>query len=214
MSQTYYSPQYGNNNQEYIESLVSKEVKKYAEQGRVQNAMYNPRTGYIHVTTESVDKVSNEMWGNWPKVANYESYKKLKALNASGQKNTDQATYDYIMPEFQDQALRYYESYKAKGAAVITSSEFPQITVTQVSQALLNRQALVAQKYNVLGVPEKLTVSDTINIVYPEYNNTTQTVRVGYKENEAIDTSGYGAFTQTNVTLKKAGAGMAFTEEY
>ena len=39
-------------------------------------------------------------------------------------------------------------------------------------------------------------------------------VRVGYKENEAIDTSGYGAFTQTSVTLKKAGAGMAFTEEF
>lgn len=213
MSQSYF-PQYGSNNQEYIESLVSKEVKKYTEQGKVQNAMYNPRTGYIHVTSENVDSVSNEMWANWPKVANYEEYKKLKALNASGQKNTDQAAYNYIMPEFQDQALRYYESYKAKGAAVITSSEFPQITVTQVSQALLNRQNLVAQKYNLNGIPEKLTVSDTINIVYPEYNNTTQTVRVGYKENEAIDTSGYGSFTQTNVTLKKAGAGMAFTEEY
>jgi hypothetical protein len=213
MSQAYY-PQYGNNNQEYIESLVSKEVKKYSEQGKVQNAMYNPRTGFIHVTSENVDAVSNEMWNNWAKVANYDEYKRLKALNASGQKSTDSAAYNYIMPEFQDQALRYYESYKAKGAAVITSTEFPQITVTQVSQALLNRQNLVAQKYNLNGIPEKLTVSDTINIVYPEYNNTTQTVRVGYKENEAIDTSGYGSFTQTNVTLKKAGAGMAFTEEY
>jgi hypothetical protein len=176
--------------------------------------MYNPRTGFIHVTSENVDAVSNEMWNNWAKVANYDEYKRLKALNASGQKSTDSAAYNYIMPEFQDQALRYYESYKAKGAAVITSTEFPQITVTQVSQALLNRQNLVAQKYNLNGIPEKLTVSDTINIVYPEYNNTTQTVRVGYKENEAIDTSGYGSFTQTNVTLKKAGAGMAFTEEY
>ena len=215
MSQSsYYSPQYGNNNQEYIESLVSKEVKKVAERGKVQNAMYNPRTGFIHVTSDSVDAIAQDMWNNWAKVANYDSYKKLKAQNASGQKNTDQATYDYIMPEFQDQALRYFDEYKAKGAAVITSSEFPQITVTQVSQALLNRQSLVAQKYNLNGIPEKLTVSDTINIVYPEYNNTTNTVRVGYKENEPIDTSGYGAFTQTNVTLKNAGAGMAFTEEY
>lgn len=216
MSQSYYSPQYNgyNNNPEYIQSLVSKEVKKFQDQGRVQNAMYNPKTGYIHVTPESTDNISNEHWNNWPKVANYESYKKLKAQNASGQKNADQAAYDYIMPEFQDQALQYYNEYKAKGAAVITSTAFPQITVTQVSQALLNRQSLVAQKYNLLNVPEKLTVSDNINIVYPEYNNTTQTVRVGYKENEAIDTSGYGAFTQTNVTLKKAGAGMAFTEEY
>ena len=215
MSQAYYQSSYNNNNNpEYIQSLVSKEVKKYQDQGKVQNALYNPKTGYIHVTTDSTDNISNEHWNNWAKVANYENYKKLKAQNASGQKNTDQAQYDYIMPEFQDQALRYYDAYKAKGAAVITSSEFPQITVTQVSQALLNRQQLVAQKYNLLGIPEKLTVSDTINIVYPEYNNTTQTVRVGYKENEAIDTSGYGAFTQTNVTLKKAGAGMAFTEEY
>lgn len=215
MSQAYV-PQYSgyNNNPEYIQNLVSKEVKKYSEKGKVQNAMYNPKTGYIHVTSDSVEKISNDMWNNWAKVANYESYKKLKAQNASGQKNADQAQYDYIMPEFQDQALAYYSEYKAKGAAVITSSEFPQITVTQVSQALLNRQALVAQKYNLLSIPEKLTVSDTINIVYPEYNNTTQTVRVGYKENEAIDTSGYGSFTQTNVTLKKAGAGMAFTEEY
>src|SRR5215831_5640529 len=136
-----------NSNPEYIESLVSKEVKKYQDQGKVQNAMYNPKSGFIHVTTESVEKISSEHWNNWPKVANYENYKKLKAQNASGQKNADQATYDYIMPEFQDQALRYYEKFKAKGAAVITSTEFPQITVTQVSQALLNRQQLVAQKY-------------------------------------------------------------------
>jgi hypothetical protein len=176
--------------------------------------MYNPKTGFIHVTSDSVESVTGEMWNNWAKVANYNEYQRLKALNASGQKSTDQAAYNYIMPEFQDQALRYYDSYKARGAAVITSTEFPQITVTQVSQALLNRQQLVAQKYNLLGVPEKLTVSDTINIIYPEYNNTTQTVRVGYKENEPIDTSGYGAFSQTSVTLKKAGAGLAFTEEY
>lgn len=216
MSQSYYPSQYGgaNNNPEYIESLVSKEVKKYADQGKVHNAMYNPKTGFIHVTSDSVESVSSEMWNNWAKVANYNEYQRLKSLNASGQKSTDQAQYNYIMPEFQDQALRYYDSYKARGAAVITSTEFPQITVTQVSQALLNRQNLVAQKYNLLGVPEKLTVSDTINIIYPEYNNTTQTVRVGYKENEAIDTSGYGAFSQTSVTLKKAGAGLAFTEEY
>lgn len=214
MSQSYFNQYASNNNQEYIQSLVSKEVKKFQDQGRVQNALYNPKTGYIHVTPDSAESISNDMWNNWPKVANYDEYRKLKAQNASGQKSADQANYNYIMPEFQDQALRYYDAYKAKGAAVITSTEFPQITVTQVSQALLNRQALVTQKYNLLGIPEKLTVSDTINIIYPEYNNTTQTVRVGYKENEPIDTSGYGAFTQTNVNLKKAGAGLAFTEEY
>lgn len=217
MSQQYYSAanQYStNNNQDYIQALVSKEVKKYSDQGRVQNAMYNPKTGFIHVTGDNVEKFDSSAWNNWPKVSNHEEYKRLKALNASGQKNDDQAQYNFIEPEFQDQALRFYEAYKAKGAAVITSTEFPQLTVNTVSQALLNRQQLVAQKYNLLGVPEKLTVQDTINIVYPEYNNTTSTVRVGYKENEAIDTSGYGAFTQTSVTLKKAGAGLAFTEEY
>src|SRR5690242_314353 len=215
MSQ-YYSPQYSNNNQEYIQSLVNKEVKKYQDQGKVQNAMYNPKTERIHVTYENPKEVDNAMWSKWPAVLNYGEYKRLKANNASGQRhaNDDQAQYNFFTPEFQDQALRFYDEHKARGAAVITSTEFPQITVTQVSQALLNRQQLVAQKYNLLNIPEKLTVSDTINIVYPEYNNTTQTVRVGYKENEAIDTSGYGSFTQTNVTLKKAGAGMAFTEEY
>ena len=216
MSQAYYSPQYSNNNQEYIQSLVSKEVQKYTDQGKVQNAMYNPKTGWIHVTSQNVPEAfGSESWSNWAKVANYKEYQNLKALNASGQKNVDQATYNYIAPEFQDQYLRYHDEYKAKGAAVITSTEFPQVTVTTVSQALLNRQNLVTQKYNLLGIPEKLTVSDTISIIYPEYNNTNpSSVRVGYKENEPIDTTGYGAFTQTNVTLKKAGAGMAFTEEY
>ena len=216
MSQ-YYSPQYSNNSQEYIQSLVNKEVKKYQDQGKVQNAMYNPKTERIHVTYENPKEVDNAMWSKWPAVLNYGEYKRLKANNASGQRhaNDDQAQYNFFTPEFQDQALRFYDEYKARGAAVITSTEFPQITVTTVSQALLNRQQLVAQKYNLLGIPEKMTVSDTINIVFPEYNNTNpSTVRVGYKENEPIDTSGYGAFTQTNVSLKKAGAGLAFTEEY
>lgn len=214
MSQSYY-PQYSPNNEDYVKALVSKEVQKYTDKGRVHNAIYNPRSGWIHVTPENPQEVRNEDWSRWPKVSNYEEYKKLKALNASGQKNLDQATYNYIAPEFQDEALRFYDAYKAQGAAVITSTEFPQLTVNTVSQALLNRQSLVLQKYNLLGVPEKLTVSDTLNIVYPEYNNTNpSSVRVGYKENEAIDTTGYGAFTQTSVTLKKAGAGLAFTEEY
>lgn len=217
MSQTYYSPQYSNNNQEYIQSLVNKEVKKYQEQGKVQNAMFNPKTEKIHVTVENPTEVDNSMWSKWPAVLNYGEYRRLKANNASGQRhaNDDQAQYNFFTSEFQDQALRFYDEYKAKGAAVITSTEFPQITVTTVSQALLNRQQLVTQKYNLLGIPEKMTVSDTINIIFPEYNNTNpSTVRVGYKENEPIDTSGYGAFTQTNVSLKKAGAGLAFTEEY
>lgn len=194
--------------------LTGQQKAKYQEQGKVQNAVYNPKSGFIHVTSDGRDVFDSSVWNVWPKIANYEEYKRLKALNASGQKNSDQAQYNYIMPEFQDQALRYYESYKAHGAAVITSSEFPQITVTQVSQALINKQSLVAQKYNLLGVPEKLPVNDTINVIFPEYNNTTQSVRVGYKENEAIDTSGYGTFSLTNVTLKKAGAGLAFTEEF
>ena len=216
MSQVYYQQPYNydNNNSEYIQRLVSQEVNKYKDQGRVQNAYYNPKTGYIHVTTESTEHIGKDIWNNSAKVCNYEVYKQLKAKNAAGQINNDQAQYNYYMPEFQDQALRFYEEYKAKGAAVITSTEFPQVSVTTVSQALLNRQELVAQKYNLLGVPEKLTVSDTIDIVYPEYNDTTLAVRVGYKENEAIDTTGFGAFTQTSVSLKKAGAGLAFTEEY
>ena len=42
-----------------------------------------------------------------------------------------------------------------------------------MSQALINRQQLVAQKYNLLGFPEKLSVPDTINVIFPEYNDTT-----------------------------------------
>jgi len=199
---------------DYTNALTGQQKAKYQNNDKIQNALYNPKTGFIHVTSECPDTFSSSEWNNWPKIANYEAYKQLKVQNASGQKNLDQATYDYITPEFQDQALRYYEAYKARGAAVITSSEFPQITVTQVSQALLNRQQLVAQKYNTLNIPEKITVADTLNVIFPEYNNTTQTVRVGYRENEAVDTSGYGQFSFTNVTLKKAAGATAFTEEF
>ena len=73
---------------------------------------------------------------------NHEEYKRLKVLNASGKIDEDKAKYGFITPEFQDQALRFYAPYKAKGAGavLITSSEFPQITVTTMSQALINRR--------------------------------------------------------------------------
>lgn len=224
MSTSYYWPGYSGsgftdsntNSREYTQALTGtqQQYEKYQDSGRVQSAWYNPRTGFIHVTGDNVERFDNSAWRDWPKVMNHEEYKRLKVLNASGKIDEDKAKYGFITPEFQDQALRFYAAYKAKGAAVITSSEFPQITVTTMSQALINRQQLVAQKYNLLGFPEKLSVPDTINVIFPEYNDTTSSVRVGYKENEAIDTSGYGAFTQTSVTLKKAGAGMAFTEEF
>ena len=210
MSQTYYSG-YEGNNPEYIQQLVSKEVNKYRDQGKVQNALYNPVTGDIHVTSDNTEKELE--WSNYPKVSNVKKYNELKALSASGKLNNDQATYGHYYPEFQDQALRFHEAYKAKGAAVITSTEFPQLTVQTVSQALLNRQQLVTQKYNLLGVPEKIS-TQLLDVIFPEYNDTTTAVRVGYKENEAIDTTGYGSFTQTSISMKKAGAGLAFTEEY
>src|SRR5690242_1061544 len=99
MSQAFY-PQYSSNNQEYIESLVSKEIKKYADQGKVQNAVYNPKSGWIHVTSDNVPEAfDSSAWGNWPRIANYNEFNKLKALSASGQKNVDQAQYDYISSE-------------------------------------------------------------------------------------------------------------------
>src|SRR5215475_10883464 len=106
MSQAYYPPQFSsNNNQEYIQALVSKEVRKYQDQGRVQNAIYNPKTKRIHVTTENPKEVESEMWNRWPLVSNYGEYQRYKAKNAAGERhaNDDQAQYNFIAPEFQDQ---------------------------------------------------------------------------------------------------------------
>jgi hypothetical protein len=51
-------------------------------------------------------------------------------------------------------------------------------------------------------------------VEYPEYDDTTKAVRVGYKENDPIETVGWGNFTQTRIGLEKSGAGIGFTEEY
>jgi hypothetical protein len=223
MSQTYYDwPGYNfNNNQDtnpltsdYKNSLVGK-VKKFEDKGLVQSALYNPVTKDIHVTSDKVERFDKNDWSQWPKVLNSARYAELKQLSAAGKISEDKSQYGFVYPEFQDEMLRFAEKFKTHGAAAITSTEFPQITVTTFSQALINKQQLVAQKYNLLNLPDKLQVQDTVNIVFPEYNNTNpSSVRVGYKENEPIDTAGFGAFTQTNVSLKKAGAGLAFTEEY
>jgi hypothetical protein len=213
MSQTYYPT----NNDDYVAELVQQNFKKLEEKKQLRNAIYNPKTGWIHVQPQEYVRNEHEPepfdWANCPKVISTKEYDNLQTRLKSGSINDDQAEFGFYSKEFADEALRYHEQIKLHGAAVITSTAFPAITVTTVNQALLNRQNLVTQKYNLLGVPKKIS-TDQLTVIFPEYNDTQNTVRVGYRENDAIDTVGYGAFTQTSIEMKKAGAGIAFTEEY
>src|SRR5215831_4935539 len=198
------------NSEAYINSLIDKRMGRYESQNRASHAVYNPKSGWIHLQPRSEEPFD---WANYPKVVNMKEYYRLKELEKSGQKSHDQAVNNYYNPEFQDEALRFHEAYAQKGAAILTSTEFPAITVSTVNQTLLNRQNLITQKYNLQNVPLKMT-TDLLDPVFPEYNDTSSAVRVGYREGDAIDTTGYGAFTQTQVTMKKDGAGLGFTEEY
>lgn len=214
MSNQLYNPYQGYNNggnsEEYINSLIDRKMGQYESEKRAKHAVYNPKDGWIYLQERSEEPFN---WSNYPKIANMREYYRLKELAAKGHKSEDQAANNYYRPEFQDEALRFHEAFAMKGAAILTSTEFPAITVTTVNQSLLNRQNLVVQKYNLNGLPEKIT-TDLLDPVFPEYNDTGSAVRVGYREGDAIDTTGYGSFTQTSVTMKKAGAGLGFTEEY
>src|SRR6188472_2501084 len=99
MSQTYdwpgYNFNYNNQNDspntyEYKQALLGQKIQKYADNGMVNSALYNPKTGLIHVTSENAEKFDSSAWNNWARVMDYNRYKEIKALSASGKVNTDQ----------------------------------------------------------------------------------------------------------------------------
>jgi hypothetical protein len=188
------------------------------ERGKLNNALHNPKTGFIHLedpsSRPSGEYSSNNLipWDKYPKVIDTVQYHKLLARSAGGTQearhaNWDQQEYGFYTKEWQDEALR------AHSAGIITSTEFPAITVTTVSNELLRNELLIAQKYNLLQITETIN-TDQLWVIYPEYDDTTKAVRSGYKENDPIETVGAGAFTETRIGLEKSGAGIGATEEF
>lgn len=203
--------------QEYVKELFSQE-RKLQEKRKLSNALHNPKDGYVYLEDPNFRPqgeytADNKIpWGAYPKVIDTKQYFKLLTLSAGGTQearhaNYDQQQYGFYTDEWQDEALR------AHSAGIITSTEFPAITVTTVQTALLRNELLVAQKYNLLQITETVN-TDQLWVIYPEYDDTTKAVRTGYKENDPIETTGWGAFTETRIGLEKSGVGLGFTEEF
>lgn len=217
MSSLYYP--YGSQEQqkEYVRELLSQD-RDLEKKRKLSSAIHNPRDGYVYLEDPNFRPVreysaDNQIpWGSYPKVIDTKQYFKLLARSAGGTEearhaNSDQQEYGFYTNEWQDEALR------AHSAGIITSTEFPAITVTTVQTELLRNELLVAQKYNLLQITETLN-TDQLWVIFPEYDDTTKAVRTGYKENDPIDTAGWGAFTETRIGLEKSGVGLGFTEEY
>src|SRR5262245_3111622 len=213
---SYLYPQYPLQEQqkEYVRELISSE-RVLQEKRKLSNALYNPKDGYIYLEDPNFRpsrEYSNETyipWGSYPEVINTKRYMELLARSAAGEShaNKDQVEYGFYTNEWQDEALR------AHSAGIVTSSEFPAITVTTVQNELLRNELLVAQKYNLLQITTTIN-TDQLQVIFPEYDDTTKSVRTGYKENDPIETVGWGAFTETRIGLEKSGAGIGFTEEF
>lgn len=213
-----YPQQYSQEQQkEYVRELFQKE-RQLQERGKLNNALHNPKDGFIYLEDTNARpnrEYSTETpipWKSYPKVIDTKRYHELLTRSAGGTQearhaNYDQQEYGFYTPEWQDEALR------AHSAGIITSTEFPAITVTTVQNELLRNELLVAQKYNLLQITETIN-TDQLWVVYPEYDDTTKAVRTGYKENDPIETAGWGAFTETRIGLEKSGVGLGFTEEF
>jgi hypothetical protein len=216
MSQLYY-PYSQDQQKEYVRELLSQE-RNLQNKRKLSNALHNPKDGFVYLEDPNF-RPSREYsadnhipWGSYPKVINTKRYFDLLAKSAGGTQearhaNFDQQEYGFYTDEWQDEALR------AHSAGIITSTEFPAITVTTVQTELLRNELLIAQKYNLLQITTTIN-TDQLWIIFPEYDDTTKAVRTGYKENDPIETAGYGAFTETRIGLEKSGVGIGFTEEY
>ena len=212
-----YNPAAQEQQKEYVRELLSQE-RNLQEKRKLSNALHNPKDGYVYLEDPSFrpqreySPDTQIPWKSYPKVINTKRYFELLERSAGGTEearhaNYDQQEYGFYTNEWQDEALR------AHSAGIITSTEFPAITVTTVQTALLRNEVLIAQKYNLLQITETVN-TDQLWVVFPEYDDTTKSVRVGYKENDPIETVGWGAFTETRIGLEKSGAGIGFTEEY
>jgi hypothetical protein len=118
-------PQYyqnSSNQEQYVNELFAKR-DKLEKTRRLNNAIHNPLTGFIHLEDPNARPASEYSadvkipWGAYPKVINTKRYQELRARQASGQRhaNDDQVEYNFYTDEFVDEALR------AHSAGVITS---------------------------------------------------------------------------------------------
>lgn len=216
---SYLYPQYQSQEQqkEYIRELYSQE-RTLQEKRKLSNALHNPKDGFIYLEdpnfrpASEYSKETHIPWKSYSKVINTKRYQELMARSAgftqeARHANSDQQEYGFYTNEWQDEALR------AHSAGIITSTEFPAITVTTVQNELLRNELLIAQKYNLLQITTTINTPQ-LWVIYPEYDDTTKAVRTGYKENDPIETAGWGAFTETRIGLEKSGVGIGFTEEY
>lgn len=186
-----YNPQYQEQQKEYVRELLSQERTLQGKR-KLSNALHNPKDGYVYLEDPNFrpqreySADTHIPWGSYPKVISTKRYFELLSRSAGGTQearhaNYDQQEYGFYTNEWQDEALR------AHSAGIITSTEFPAITVTTVQTELLRNELLVAQKYNLLQITETVN-TDQLWVVFPEYDDTTKAVRTGYKENDPIET--------------------------
>lgn len=193
--------------------------QRQKELANAKSAIHNPKTDWIHLELDSGPKLENFAkgdldWSSFVKVRNAEAYRKNKERYLAGSINQDQYVYNHFSDEYLPTAQEFYENkIRAKSAGVITSTDFPSITVTTATQELLNRERLEIQKYNLLNVMETIN-TDQILVKFPEYNDQQNTVKTGYQEGDSIDLIGIGDFTERTFALQKAGAKVAYTEEF
>ncbi|HYK46564.1 MAG TPA: hypothetical protein VEV83_15415 [Parafilimonas sp.] len=197
---------------------VDRNYEKLQREKRINSAVYNPINEKIYLEDPYYGTIEQHSagkipWDKYPWISDYKRYRELEVALHNGSVNEDQAKYNFINPEFQDEALRYNEKVEQYGAGVITSTEFPAYTVTSVSQELINMEQLERVKYNLLSAV-KVINTDQLVLRFPRWTDTTQSVKSGYKENDPIDTIQYGAITEQQITTEKAGVGFGFTEEY
>lgn len=199
---------------------IIKNERTNSELMNAKSAVHNPKTDWIHLELNGGLKLENFSegdldWSNFVKASNVKALRENREryLSGSVHMNEDQAMYNHYSDEYVEIAKLAHDRIHALSAGVITSTDFPSITVTTVTQDIINKERLEILKYNLLNVMETMN-TDQIRVRFPEYDDNQNTVKTGYAEGDPIDTIGIGAFTFRTFGLQKAGAKVAYTEEF
>lgn len=193
--------------------------KEKQRQKQLTTAVHNPATGKVHIEDKTYGDLELQGkrgefdWSKHPVVADTNVYREGLEKFKGGSINADQFQYRWIEDEWLDDAIDFYDQVKIKGAGVLTSTEFPAFTSIAIETQLVNLERLARVRYNLLDTVTTRNV-DQLYVGFPSWNDTTKNVKVGYKENDPIDTINWGAMTETRITIEKAGVGWGFTEEY
>lgn len=188
-------------------------------QKQLKSAIYNPVTGRVYIEDkqygdlEVQGKQGKFDWSKHPWVTDVNQYQEGAKKFKGGSINKDQFEYGFVNDEFLDDAIDFYKKVKVKGAGVLTSTEFPAFTTIAIETQLVNLERLARVRYNLLDTVRTIN-ADQLYIRFPTWNDTTKNVKVGYKENDPIDTINWGQMQETQITVEKAGVGWGFTEEY